>query len=293
MLLLLLLASGCRSLSGAGPASSEIVSCRDQWQQGLEALQHQEWTQAESLFAGAVRTCPQDERARKYYSDVLWHRGAWDDATRQMQEAVNLSGGDPALLVRLGEMYIAQGYFDEAEACAAESLSRQVDLAGAWALSGDIHWQHGRRSAAIDDYHRALSLQSGSPRVQLALARASFAENDPEQALVTLHALKDSTPSAELSHDVFYLEGMIHKSLRRYEDAARSFREVAQRGQGGSLLFYEIANAEMLSGHPEPARRAAQIALAWDAAHEPTRQLLAQINSMQIRMAANAVRLPK
>jgi len=285
--------SGCRTFSVHGPASSEIASCRDQWQHGLEALQHQQWAKAELLFAGAVRTCPKDERARQYYADTLWHRAAWNEATQQMQEAVTLSGGDPSLLVRLGKMYFSLRHYDEAHACVTEALARQANLPHAWALRGDLHRQRGDRSAAIADYHHALSLQPDMPPIQLALARNSYEANDLQQALTTLHALKDRTPPAELSHEVFYLDGLIHKSLRRYEDAARSFRQVARRGQGGSDLFYELANAELLSGRPEAARRAAQIALAWDAQHLPTRSLLARIDGSQDRMAANALRLPK
>jgi len=291
--LVCLVVSGCRTFSVDGAASSEIVSCRDQWQHGLEALQHQQWAKAELLFAGAVRTCPKDERARQHYADALWHRAAWHEATQQMEEAVQLSGGDPSLLVRLGKMYFSLERYDEANACAAEALARQADLPQAWALRGDIHQQRGDRPTAIADYHRALSLQPDMPAIQLALVRNSYETNDLQQALTTLHALKDGTPPAELSHEVLYLDGLIHKSLRRYEDAARSFRQLARLGQGGSEIFYELANAELLSGHPEAARHAAQIALAWNVHHLPTRSLLARIDSPQDRMATNAVRLPR
>lgn len=288
-----LIFSGCRSLSVNDSASSKIVSCRDQWQHGLEALQRQQWEEAELLFAGAVRTCPQDERARQYYADTLWHRGAWHEAMQQMQEAVTLSDGDPELLVRLGEMYFSLGYQNEAHVCVDEALGQQASLADAWALRGEIHWQRGERSAAMADYHRALSLQPAMPRVQLALTRIHYEANSPQEALTTLHVLKDSMPSAETSGEILYLEGLIYKSLHRYEESARSFRELAGKGKGGREIFYELANSELLSGHPDAARRAAETSLAWDSGYVPTLRLLTQIDITLERLAAKTRRLPE
>ncbi|MCH2130962.1 MAG: tetratricopeptide repeat protein [Pirellulaceae bacterium] len=293
LVLCLVIIVGCRSFSGKGPATSEIVSCRDQWQQGLESLQQEQWEQAEALFAGAVKTCPEDERARQYYADILWQRGAWNEATQQMQSAVVLSEGDPSLLVRLGEMYLAQGYVIEATACGSEAMSSDANLASAWRLRGDIHWKRGCQQEAVDDYHRAISLQPETPEIRLRLARIRLAQNDPLQALATLHSLIDATPSVEISHEAYYIEGLIYKQMGRFEDAVHSFHEVAKRGAGDSNLFYEIANAELHCGHPELARRAAHIALAWDDQHEPTRRLMGAIETTEQRVAVKATRLPK
>ena len=276
---------GCRSLHDQGPAPSEVISCRDKWQQGLNAAQGGNWNEAETLFSSAVETYPNDERARQYYADALWRRGAHGDAVVHMTEAVRLSGNDPILLVRLGEMYLLLKRFDEATSQASAALARQPNLAIAWALQGDILRGQGHHQAALANYHRALSIRADFPRVQFTAAQILFHQKKPQPALTMLQSLIDATSQSESPDEVVHLEGLIYKSLGRYDDASHNLSLIVQRGRASVQILYELADAELRVGRRAHARWALQQALLQNPDHEASRSLLARISDAPQRTA--------
>ena len=273
--------SGCRSVSKKNAINQEVVSCRQQWQQGLDAAQRGAWDQAERLFASAVQTCPSDEWAHQYYADALWRKNSQTEALREMQKAVELSGQDPQLLVRFGEMLSARGDLTKARECAVDALRSQPRLASARALLGDIAWAGGHRSVALDHYWRALSLQPEYPRVQFAAAKICFQQQKFQQALVYVQNLMDVTPSSKTPAATLRLEGAIYMAMGRFPDAASSFQLAIGRGVSEPQIFYDLAEAEFQSGEFSQAQRAIQEALNLDVQHEPSLHLLARIQSQQ------------
>ena len=285
--------SGCLSLHDRGPASSELISCRHNWKQGLDAVQRGQWKQAETLFASAVESCPHDERARQYYADALWRRGAHDDAIEQMEKAVQLSGGDAQLVVGLGEMYLSVGDVEVAENCASEVLARQSDSAAAWALRGDIQWGRGQRNDALASYHRALSVRPQFPRIQFAVAQICYQQDRPQQGLVTLQQLIETTVREKVPKEVFRLEGLIYKSLGRYDDAVESFRTVVQSDRPNAQSFFELADVEFCADRYVDAHRSVYEALARDSTHEASRRLLEEIGLANQQATTKMTRLPQ
>jgi len=273
--------TGCRSLSKQNAINAEVVSCRQQWQQGLDAAQRGAWDQAERLFNSAVQTCPSDEWARQYYADALWRKNSQTEALREMQKAVELSGQDPQLLVRLGEMLSARGNLTKAQECAVDALRSQPRLASARALLGDIAWARGHRAIALDHYCRALSLQPQYPRVQFATAKICFQQRKFQQALVYVQDLMDATPSSETPAETLRLEGEIYMAMGRFPDAASSFQLAIGQGVSEPQIFYDLAAAEFQSGEFAQAQRAIQEALSLDVQHEPSLHLLARIQNQQ------------
>src|SRR5688572_19517969 len=61
---------GCRTFC---PRSLEqnVVDARAASLHGLEAMEQENWNEAERIFAGAVKACPSDERARSCYAETL------------------------------------------------------------------------------------------------------------------------------------------------------------------------------------------------------------------------------
>ena len=100
-------------------------------------------------------------------------------------------GGDPELLVRLGEMNLARGDLDAAEMRAEAAIKNQRQLASAWALRGDVQKERGRMDEALLSYHRALAYQEQYPRVQIAIAEVYRYQDRPQRALSTLDHLFD------------------------------------------------------------------------------------------------------
>ena len=168
---------------------------------------------AEEFFAKAVEVCPVDERVQSRYADALWHRGSRQEALDHMKEAVRLSGGEPELVVRLGEMHLETGDLQQASQLAERVILSGRQLAGAYRLRGDVRERQGKSDKALADYHRALGMQSQYPEVQMAIAAVYYRQGRPQRALSTLQALAGSYPSGEEPAEMLYWQGLACKAL--------------------------------------------------------------------------------
>ena len=61
---------GCASL-WKSPVGENVVSARQLSLRGVDAMQREEWDEAESLFRKALRACPTDERAHRCFAEIL------------------------------------------------------------------------------------------------------------------------------------------------------------------------------------------------------------------------------
>jgi tetratricopeptide (TPR) repeat protein len=126
-------ALGCASLR-KDTISEDVITARQMSLRGFDALQRGKHEEAEAWFANAIETNPVDDDAHVQYAELLWKRNLRDEAIKHLEQSVKLSGGDPALLVRLGEMYLAQGDADRAWQQAEKAIQSNRQLPCAWAL---------------------------------------------------------------------------------------------------------------------------------------------------------------
>jgi tetratricopeptide (TPR) repeat protein len=241
---------------------ANVVSARQLSLQGIDALQRGKWDDAEHLFATALEQNPADERAHRHFAEIKWHRGEHKTAILHQEKSVRLSGGDPSLLVQLGEMYLKQGNVDAASECANEAIDANSQLSGAWALRGDIHRQRSEPNDAMECYHRALSHQPHYPHVQMSLAELYCQADRPRRALATLSSLASQYRPDEVPQDVEYQRGLALKSLGRYQDAVETLMFAAQRAEPSADVLYHLSEAQFLAGNAASARLALQAALA-------------------------------
>jgi Flp pilus assembly protein TadD len=237
----------------------------------MDARQRGRLQEAESLLSQATEKCPLDEKIRSHYSETLWDSGQRDLAVANMEEAVRLSGGDMDRVVRLGEMYLAQGDLDRAAAQAETAIQANRPRADAWALRGNVLRAQKRDRESLAAYHRALSYQEHYPSVQLAIAAIYRRQGRHSRELATLRSLADGYPPGEMPHRVQYLEGLALKELRRYQAAADVLASAAARGEVSSELLYHLAESQWLAGDPVNARLTLQSALQ-QSQHEPAGQ---------------------
>src|SRR5262249_10944988 len=121
--------SGCRAFRSHKISDESIAAARQLSLQGMDAQHPGQWDRAGTLFATAILRCAVDERARYGYAEALWQRGAHQQAIEQMEEAARLSGNDPERLVRLGQMYRAQGDLTRAGRIADVAVAANGQLA--------------------------------------------------------------------------------------------------------------------------------------------------------------------
>ena len=287
-LLAALLASsvtGCASLC-RNPVPAAVVSARQISLKGIEAMEQGRWDEAEALFASAIETYPADERAQQRYAELLWRRGDRDNAILHMEQCSRLSGGDPNLRVRLGEMHLSQGNTGLAHWQAKQAIRSHRETPAAWALQGDVLSRQGRLDEAMVSYHRALSLQKNYPHVQLVLADIYRQRRRPRRVLSTLDSLVSELPPGDVPQQVLYLQGLAFKELQRYDDAVTALSAAVQQAEPNVELLYHLGEAELLSGDVTNARLAVQAALARVPNHEPSRKLRDNISRHQQNLTA-------
>lgn len=269
--------AGCATLGRHGPVPEKVVTSRELSRQGVTAMETGQWDEAEALFRQAVEDAPTDAETRRHLAEVLWQRGAVDEALVQIETAVRLDGSDASTVVRAGEMLLASGSVDKARRRAEKAIRLDPQLSSAWALRGRIYWHMQQPDRALADLQRALEYAPDQADVLLDVAAVYRQGGQHAQSLATLHHLLDTYAPGEEPQVALLLEGLALSDLGRAEEATESLREASRRGPPQAEILYQLARVEFASGRQEAAAAAAEQALAVDATHEPSRQLLAQL----------------
>lgn len=277
--------SGCRMFSRSA-TNERLVASRRMSLQGTDALQRGHWEEAESLFGAAVKHCAVDERAHAGYAEALWQRGACDQAIKEMEQACQLAGSNPDLLVRLGEMRQSRGDIDGAKTCAEQALDRQRESASAWALRGNILRAQQDYDEALNCYYRALKGDSSRTDVQLAIAEVYAEQDRPRRALSSLETLADSYGPGRVPPNVLVQLGVAQQRLGRHEEAVQSFVAAAKNSPPNVDLLKRLSQSQLLAGDAQSARKTTLEALHL-APQDPTlKQFLSQLDNREQQMAA-------
>jgi tetratricopeptide (TPR) repeat protein len=272
---------GCRLPGQDGPISRSLATSRHLSQQAVTAMERGQQQQAEGLLAEAIKSCPADPEARRFYADALWQRGARQEALAQMKEAVRQSGGDAALEARLADMHLNMGNVELARQSAEHAIDLNSKLPAAWAVRGRIMRAAGQPQQALADWHRALNYAPDDRDVLLELAELYRQLNQPPRALQTLQSLADTYPPGEEPQHVLHLMGMAYLAMQRYDDAVESLAAAGMREKPSAELLHRLGEAQLLSGHPTEAAIAAQQALTLQPDHQASRDLLGRIEVAQ------------
>lgn len=249
-----------------------------------------DWAQAETLLRKANDSSPADAETRRYLAEALWHRGAADEALKQMDEAVRLDPLDAALTVRAGEMLLAVGDTERALVRAEEAIRLDPKLPAAWALRGRVFWQRKQSDRALADLQRALVYAPDNADILLDVAVLCRQRGQAARCLTTLHHLLDTYPPGGEPQLALMLEGITLCDLGRPQQAVDSLLAATHRGPPNAELLYHLAQAQMASGNYASAGDSARQALAIDATHAPSRLLLTQLASQTSAPAAPQVR---
>jgi tetratricopeptide (TPR) repeat protein len=241
------------------------------------------WQQAEILLRQALDASPNDADARRYLAEAFWHRGAVDEAMSQMAAAVSLDPDDAQLAVRGGEIALAAGATDLALAYADDAIRLDRNQATAWALRGRTFRRRKQTDRAMADLHRALELAPADTDVLLEIALIYRERGQPARALATLHQLLDVYSPGEEPQTALLLEGLVLMDLERPHHAVESLVAASRRGAPSAEVLYRLAQAQSSAGQYAQATLAAEQALAVDASHQPSRELLLQLASVEQR----------
>lgn len=246
--------SGCRSI-GSNRRTKELSAARQRSLQGTDEMQQKNWSEAERLFAEALRRSQADERAQWGMAEVLYQRGEFETAIDHMEAAARLSGENPDLLVRLGGMHLQAGRLEEAQAAANQALQGNRQCATAWALRGQVLRQRQQLGDALQSYHRALICQPNNPAVQLEVAELYRELKRPQRALATLDRMVDAQAGETVSARAWMLRGQALADLGQRKDAQHCLNRAAEKASDSDIeLLVQLAQTQFDAGELAEAR---------------------------------------
>ncbi len=244
-------------------------------------MEREQWQRAEQLLQQAVKTCSSDPESRRSYGEALWHRGAYQDAVAQVEDACRLAPDDAELHVRAAEMHLAIQRMEPAIAHTRRALELAPRLASAWAMRARIMQAGGQLSEASAAYHRALGYAPNDRGIQFEIAELHRRMDQPEQALVVLQNLAETYSPGEEPQALLYAQGLAYRALARYDDAIQSFASARAQGAPSAEIVCQLGECLAAAGRPADAAAAAREALAIDPQNQHGHQLLAQVETAQ------------
>lgn len=254
-----------------------MAKSRELSQQGLAALEREDWASAESSFSRAIKTCPDNSDARRCYAEGLWSRGDRTAALDQIREAIRLSPADSGLHLRLAQMSLELGDEQTAQHETSKALDLDPNLAEGWVMRARLLARRGRLTEALADYHRALRFSPEHREVLYEVAQVHRALDQPRRALTTLQQLVELYPPGSEPPQVMALMGLSHLSLGQPQQAAETLRLAAELGEETPELLCQLAEAELRAGQTLAADEAVRRALAIDPDHAASRAVLERI----------------
>lgn len=269
--------TGCATFGRRGREAQGVAAAREVSRESAVAIQSGDWDRAELLLRKGLEESPDDAEIRRQLSEVLWHRGAANEALSHIAAAVRLDSDDPTLLVRAGEMALASGAKDAALERAEQAIRIDPRLASAWALRGRTFYQLKNSDRALADLQRSLIFDPDNSAVLFELASIYRARGEPARCLTTLHHLRDTYSDGREPLEALTLEGLTLMDLKRPQQASEVLAVATSRELADADLFFYLAEAHSAAGSYEEAANAAQQALHVDSSHQASRELLNQL----------------
>jgi predicted Zn-dependent protease len=271
--------SGCAILGRRGHSSAELTAARELSRQGVAAMEAGQPQQAEELLKRSLAASPDDASARRYLAETLWRRGAQEDAILQIVEAIRLEPTNANLAVRAGEMYLVIERREAAVALAERAIRLDPTLAGAWALRARCFDKMNLPDRALADLERAVEFAPDRSDLLVEVASMYRRRGQNTRCLTAIYHVLDSYPSGEEPQSVLVMQGQTLMDLGRPQQSIDAFSVAIRRGPPSADLYYYLAQSYSAAGRASEASAAAQQALAINSAHDPSRQLLAQLTA--------------
>jgi tetratricopeptide (TPR) repeat protein len=177
-------------------------------------------------------------------------------------------------------MSLALGSKETALVHANRAIRHDPTSAAAWALRGRCFRQLNQPDQALADLHHGLEFEPNNSEILLDVATVYRQRGMPERSLTAILRLMDSYPPGEEPQNALVLQGVTLLDLGRPQQACECLTLATQRGAPSADGMYYLAKAYMAAGDATKATATAQQALALNASHQPSRQLLTQLAAL-------------
>jgi tetratricopeptide (TPR) repeat protein len=277
-----LFCGGCSTFRKQKAVPDSVATCRQLSYEGIAAMELGHLEHAHELLDKAVKTSPGDVDARRQLAEVLWRSGSREEAVVHMQAAVGLDPERPATVVRCGEMLLGLGAADRALARAEEAIALDGTLAAGWALRGRVYRQQGDLERSLADLQQALRYSPNAGDILQDAAEVQYQLGRPQRSLATIQHLLNVAPAGAEPREALWLAGLAYGAVDRREEAVASLYAATLRGEPHPELLYQLARAQSSAGRPGEAAVTVRQALAADHKHQPSQELLAQLEGQGV-----------
>ncbi len=272
-----------------GRVGHEVMLARQFSQQGLDALHHGRYAEAEMKFRRALEQCPANTDAQYQLANCLWKRGARQEAMQHLETALESSGHeDLEMIVELGYMQANVGRLDLATELAERAIRLAPDHGLAWQLRGDVHREQQQWDSALACYHRALSHQPDNVEVQLSCAEVYDQLDRPARVLATTHRVEDYLPVKHQPERLLVLKSAALQRLDRLDEAIEVLRRAAEERALSNDGLIQLATAQLAAGRSRDAELTIERAIPAATAGEQV-----ALRRLMDRLAANETAVPR
>ena len=224
------------------------------------------------LLREAVARQPSNVAALELMAEAAQRSGHWEEAEFALKSALGMQPDNIGLLLRLGEVYIAENELSAARDVFRDITERSPHSDRGWASLGLLEARLGNRDRALSHLDRAIEENPLLPEVQLARGELLLTNGEPEAAYQALDS------AANLLHDDAQLEARLGQALlaiNRNEEALSRLRTAVAGGFAPDDVERALALALALNGrHAESERVLSEAGIADNHDSEVIRGLL-------------------
>lgn len=187
--------------------------------------------------------------ARSSYQD-----GNLSGAIAGMEKAAELNDGDSQLHVELGEYYLADGQWLQAQRHAEKGLEKNYRLASAWNLNGKVKAAKGDLRGALADYQHAVGLDANRQDIQLQIAEIYGQLNQPMRSLAAIEQLLSHFPPDDQPESAVLTKSLALMKLDQLQPAIELLEVASRSRMATSEVFVRLGQAQLLAGQSSQAR---------------------------------------
>ncbi len=253
--LICILVSGCQTFHPfAEKTYGRLASARRWASGGLEAFHNGKLSNAKRLFSRAAEQDPNDFRVRANLARTIHQSGDRQEAILHMQQAVDLSNGDPKLQLELGEMYLEAGQWLPARRQVQLALESNNRFAPAWALSGKTEKAKGNYEQALADFQKALGYDPELEDVQMLIVDTYEKMGQPLRSLSAVEHVLSKYPVDNQPEQAVLAKSVALISLKQLGPAIDLLETASRKEQPSSEVFVRLGQAQLLAGQVSQAR---------------------------------------
>ena len=263
LIITVLSGGGCLHRLTTRPITPNIVHSREITREASTAMEMRQWSEARKKLETAVKLNPKDADIRRNYSEVLWQMDKKSESLEQLNAAIkireNENNPDGSLQILLAEKLLQLNNIQAAEKAASRATDLLPKDYRGWVLhgrtqsaqgygcqiQGKVEQANGFYHRASLDYYRGLALVpsgSGQNREFLAeLATVQMRMQQPQRALSSWQNLERLYMTEPAPIDVIYGKAETYATLKRWDDAASTYRVALEREPGNPVHYLRVA----------------------------------------------------